>query len=512
MSSFEDDLDQYQEWNNEDLSDWGEDDDQNSHKISTTHSKNNSYLTQDELFSYIMELCQQFMDIYDCDINNAVHNMIQNSFDISKCLYPSISSFTSHSSQTHDCSTAFCDNDCNNTLSLGCLHYYCDTCWNNYLSSEINHANPIFIKCMESKCKIIAPFSFIRETVCKDDIDKWKRMIVNIFMDKANSHIWCPDGCGYIIDKSLIKQTIFTCKCGSKVCLLCSSISHYPAPCDIYNKWKALEKSSDATQVWLETRTKECPICKTRIEKDSGCHHMHCFKCKYHFCWLCMKEWQTHGYGKKCIEKDDYTEEKIEKNGKILGKYYLHYIKFKNFEKMAIAIKQKRTYYMELQDIAIKYFLESIDLVIDCFKMLQYIQAVLYYMKESKEKNLILFQCDLIDQQIAFLIGIINKDHDITDLLDLKFKYECQNLTSIINKYFKELALYIEVNDHIISNIVDAFSTEWGCIQCETINSNDIDFCKNCSTCKIHQEKNCIMCKRTLKSQGKYVSDSITPW
>jgi hypothetical protein len=32
-----------------------------------------------------------------------------------------------------------------------------------------------------------------------------------------------------------------------------------------------------------------CPTCTTPIEKDSGCNHMTCPKCKKHFCWTCKK-------------------------------------------------------------------------------------------------------------------------------------------------------------------------------------------------------------------------------
>ena len=32
--------------------------------------------------------------------------------------------------------------------------------------------------------------------------------------------------------------------------------------------------SDDATEIWLAARTKECPKCQVRIEKNKACNHM----------------------------------------------------------------------------------------------------------------------------------------------------------------------------------------------------------------------------------------------
>jgi len=46
--------------------------------------------------------------------------------------------------------------------------------------------------------------------------------------------------------------------------------------------------------LWLAANTKKCPQCKAFIEKDDGCNHMACKRCRHDFCWICMQPWREH--------------------------------------------------------------------------------------------------------------------------------------------------------------------------------------------------------------------------
>jgi hypothetical protein len=48
------------------------------------------------------------------------------------------------------------------------------------------------------------------------------------------------------------------------------------------------------SSIWKEMWSRECPKCKSPIEKNGGCPHMTCQKCSNEFCWNCMGSYYNH--------------------------------------------------------------------------------------------------------------------------------------------------------------------------------------------------------------------------
>lgn len=57
------------------------------------------------------------------------------------------------------------------------------------------------------------------------------------------------------------------------------------------------ETENFKTKRWLAQHCRQCPGCQAPIQKEGGCNHMNCGKCKLNFCWACMQaSWRCGPY------------------------------------------------------------------------------------------------------------------------------------------------------------------------------------------------------------------------
>ena len=167
------------------------------------------------------------------------------------------------------------------------------------------------------------------------------------------------------------------CGNGHAICLHCDGSAHAPVSCEAYEQWmtrvreqmkdhgvEGIKDSNDiANALWLAANCKKCPKCSTPIEKDEGCNHMTCRKCRYDFCWICMQPWNLHsnstgGYfqcnrfvddesqndgigegkeGKKSVPTGNAHEEtlRMRAQGKSMAKFIHYYTRFRAHEESA---------------------------------------------------------------------------------------------------------------------------------------------------------------------------------
>ena len=53
-----------------------------------------------------------------------------------------------------------------------------------------------------------------------------------------------------------------------------------------------IDPNYESSRRWIIENCKKCPNCLYHIEKNNGCDHMTCIKCRHEFCWSCLADFQ----------------------------------------------------------------------------------------------------------------------------------------------------------------------------------------------------------------------------
>ena len=233
-----------------------------------------------------------------------------------------------------------------------CQHKLCKNCWRIYLEMKIKTGD-MKISCPSQNCNNVVPIDIIETLIPPEFTRKYLYFDLKSFVENNNVLDWCPaPGCDLAMKMSVDyssaygrnsagrkssnarrakrgskkkhyrskvelnagKQAMFqsaTCFNGHQYCFACKGLPHDPAPCEDMQEWaslteeymdlvggddtrKASSESDLASTIWLRANTKECPKCNVMIQKNDGCNHMTCRKCRHDFCWICMGEWKDH--------------------------------------------------------------------------------------------------------------------------------------------------------------------------------------------------------------------------
>lgn len=423
------------------------------------------------------------------------------------------------------CCTAYCDEvPADQAFALNCGHAFCTDCWTSSLTSQISHGSAcVFATCMGMRCSIdhvhklgcqckeMVPQAFFQRFVSEASLlAKYERWLLDSFVEGQKQIKWCPKaGCTFAVSYQDGGSKSVQCRCGHQFCYSCLAEMHQPSPCDIVHKWLQREKSDDATEIWLAAKTKECPKCTVRIEKNKACNHMTCIKCGHHFCWLCKEPWEKHGSSSGgyyvCNQYDASIKEgklsKEEKsaieNQKLLQKYTFYYKRYKsNWDAIGLTRKlgEKLEKSLKNQDVnKYAFIFDAIDKLILSRRVLQWTYALAYYFKTGGQKSLFEYQQEMLCGSTESLQDIMDHNLDVDKLLALR--KDIINKTSSIEKFRFEMVAQVERGEFedLLLAQADAGVDKWACATCKTENDKKLTHCSNasCGACKLHGEPDC---------------------
>lgn len=288
-------------------------------------------------------------------------DVINDFYDNTRQLYvssglpqPPIASNNTFESKPFDCAICCETYDLVTVYSLTCNHEFCINCYYQYVYNEVGHGR--LISCINTDCNYTIPHDDIEEILYriegKDELVKIERPLsanrllvatAKIYIDSHSAYKWCPSAdCTNFTElirsdemdepesTDISRVPIVACLEGHEFCFGCKYENHLPCPCWIVKKWIQKCEDDSETANWIEANTHSCPKCDSAIEKNGGCNHMVCKKCKYEFCWICMGNWSDHNNSYyKCNQFREVDVEEVSKKTKsrLSLNRYLHFYK-----------------------------------------------------------------------------------------------------------------------------------------------------------------------------------------
>ncbi|KAF2147259.1 uncharacterized protein K452DRAFT_323421 [Aplosporella prunicola CBS 121167] len=289
------------------------------------------------------------------------------------------------------------------TFAMKCGHRFCVDCYRHYLATKIkDEGEAARIKCPGSDCNRIVDSKSLDVLVTEDLKDRYQVLLTRTYVEDKDNLKWCPaPNCEYAVDCS-VKQRDLTrlvptvvCNCGHPFCFGCSLNDHQPAPCALVKKWLKKCEDDSETANWISANTKECPKCQSTIEKNGGCNHMTCRKCRHEFCWMCMGVWSEHGTSwyncNRYEEKSGHEARDAQAKSRQSLERYLHYYnRYANHEQSAkldkdiyLKTEKKMTQLQTssgLSWIEVQFLEQASQVLQQCRQTLKWTYAFAYYL------------------------------------------------------------------------------------------------------------------------------------
>ncbi|KAF7357948.1 RBR-type E3 ubiquitin transferase [Mycena venus] len=396
-------------------------------------------------------------------------------------------------SETFVCSICFDDAPDLTPLALDCGHAACAGCWSAYITSKIRDEAEHACRCMAEGCALVAPDAFVRAQIDDETYTRFEELLVRHFVS-CESHLkFCPYpsctntvSCPAAASKMSLTTVVPIVSCGArgiastsgsmtqsqelvkqttgkehKFCFGCIIDSdHRPVVCGVALLWLKKCRDDSETANWIKSNTKECPKCMSTIEKNGGCNHMTCKKCKHEFCWVCMGPWSEHGTAwYSCNRYDEKggvdARDSQSKSRASLERYLHYYNRWANHEqsaKLALDLFAKTEKKMEemqitstLTWIEVQFMKKAVEELDKCRMTLKWTYAMAYYLAKGNQKDL--FEDNQRDLERAV--------EDLAELLESPI--EPENIPTLRQKVTDKTVYVQKRNEIVLEDTADGF-------------------------------------------------------
>ncbi|PNS21682.1 E3 ubiquitin-protein ligase dbl4 [Sphaceloma murrayae] len=304
------------------------------------------------------------------------------------------------------CEICYTDSADTPSFALKCQHRFCLDCWKQYLAQKIKEEGEAArIRCPGQECNQIIDSKSLEMLVSDDLKERYHELLIRSYVDDKDNLKWCPaPNCVYAIECGVKKRELdrivptVHCNCTHNFCFGCTLPDHQPTPCVLVRKWMKKCEDDSETANWISANTKECPRCHSTIEKNGGCNHMTCRKCKHEFCWMCMGLWTEHGNSwyncNRFEEKSGLDARDAQAKSRQQLERYLHYYnRYANHEQSAkldkdiyLKTEKKMTHLQSssgMSWIEVQFLESASQALQQCRQTLKWTYAFAYYLARN---------------------------------------------------------------------------------------------------------------------------------
>ncbi|KAK7939301.1 hypothetical protein WMY93_002627 [Mugilogobius chulae] len=217
---------------------------------------------------------------------------------------------------------------------IDCGHIFCRTCLAEFCKVQIESGNVRDVTCAQTDCKSAPTPAQVRSLVGEELFSRYDRLLLQSTLDSMHDVVYCPrPSCASAVLSDSSTSMALCTACSFAFCVLCNKTYHGTEACyseepveqrvekedyaelpttqegrfrlwqdyiagskerqkvltNRYSRRKMrLFLKSFSVDEWVKANCKSCPHCFTSIEKNGGCNHMTCSRCRQHFCWNCL--------------------------------------------------------------------------------------------------------------------------------------------------------------------------------------------------------------------------------
>lgn len=319
-----------------------------------------------------------------------------------------------------------------NIRKLPCNHHFCVPCLSLYIKTQITEEGGLLsvIKCPGFQCMFEMEDESVLELLEDPRLKvKYQQIVANGFVQNHRLMKWCPTAkChnAVLLETGVVSESV-RCTCGTWFCFHCHNISHDPVPCDMLKEWAKVKAEDFEAHDWILRHTKPCPGCKINIQKQGGCMHMTCSKCRHEFCWTCMGRWAHHHV---CNKLDGAAPPPAD--GAIyvrrFSTYNVKHEEMKQAYNLDVAQYQHRMVQgaemeIEKQWIKIDFVASAVEILLQCRRTLMH-SYIFSYLMTTIDNQMFIFEDNLkyLEQCTEQLSGILENDVMPSNVLMLKSK------------------------------------------------------------------------------------------